>query len=384
MKSILGALTPARFLKLHWQKRPLLVRGALPQYRGIVRRDEFLALAGREDVTSRLVIEHPKRQGAGRWERHDGPLRGLSTRSLPASGWTLLVHGIESLVPGGWELLRAFSFLPAARIDDLMVSYATPGGSVGPHDDRYDVFLLQGPGRRRWQIQRGGKRTFEPGAAIKVLANFKPEDEWVLEAGDMLYLPPGVAHWGVAVDECFTYSIGFLAPTHEELVQSFLGFLGEKLPFDAEGIYADPELLPAREPLAIPDAMIERTTPVLQAALGGVRWDRGWVDEFIGRLLTAPRRTRFEPPRRPLDRKDFGRRLRVPGRVELALPSRGLLRGRQLFFNGEAHRASPAWQRWFSRLVLERGVTTPARLEAGLADLLFDWYLAGWILVSGS
>src|SRR5256885_10093331 len=171
--SILGGLSPAAFLRTHWHKRPLLVRQAFPGFAGIVDRDEFLALATRDDATSRLVLHHPKRRRA-RWERHDGPFGGLEASMLPRRHWTLLVHRVESLIPGGWELLRAFSFIPAARIDDLMVSYAAQGGSVGPHDDLYDVFLLQGPGRRRWQVSRGGDRRVDPRAAIKVLADFTP------------------------------------------------------------------------------------------------------------------------------------------------------------------------------------------------------------------
>src|SRR5437016_1829083 len=187
MRSILGEMSPAAFLRDHWQKRPLLVRQAFPGFRGIVDRDRFLALATRDDARSRLVIQHPRaRASRRRWERHDGPFGALDARMLPASHWTLLVNGVETLVPGGWEILRAFSFIPAARIDDLMVSYAADGGSVGPHDDLYDVFLLQGPGRRRWQVSRTGDRTVDPGAAIKVLRRFVPDEEWLLEPGDML------------------------------------------------------------------------------------------------------------------------------------------------------------------------------------------------------
>ncbi|MGZ3441329.1 MAG: cupin domain-containing protein, partial [Polyangia bacterium] len=227
MRSVLGGLSPASFLRDYWQKRPLVVRQAIPGFRGLIDRDSLLGLATRGDATSRLVLEHPRRRA--RWERHDGPFGGLEAGMLPESHWTVLVHGVESLVPGGWELLRAFSFIPAARIDDLMVSYAADRGSVGPHDDRYDVFLLQGPGRRRWQVMMGGDRAVDPNAAIRVLKHFVADDEWLLEAGDMLYLPPGVAHHGVAEGPSFTYSIGFLAPSHEELVHSVLGYLGHAL-----------------------------------------------------------------------------------------------------------------------------------------------------------
>jgi len=223
--ALLGGLSPERFLRDHWQKRPLLIRQAVPGFAGIIDRDAFLTLATRADATSRLVIHHPRRRGRARWERHDGPFGGLDASMLPRSHWTLLVNAVETLVPGGWELLQKFAFVPSARIDDLMVSYAAPGGSVGPHDDRYDVFLLQGPGRRRWQVSTGGSREHDPAAAIKVLKDFRPEEEWVLEPGDMLYLPPGVAHHGVAFGECMTCSIGFRAPSQQELLADFAGAL---------------------------------------------------------------------------------------------------------------------------------------------------------------
>src|SRR3569832_357538 len=161
----------------------------MPGYRGIIGRDAFLRLATRADARSRLVIHHPERR-RDVWERHDGPFGGLDAGMLPARSRTLLVNSAESLGPGGWDVLNAFSFMPAARVDDLMVSYAAAGGSVGPHDDLYDVFLLQGPGRRRWQLATRYDRSVDPDAAIKVLARFKAEQEWVLEPGDMLYLPP--------------------------------------------------------------------------------------------------------------------------------------------------------------------------------------------------
>src|SRR5437764_6690848 len=165
MTAILGGLAPGAFLRDYWQKRPLLVRQALPGFAGLVDRDALLQLATRGDAISRLVIEHPRRRA--RWERHDGPFGGLDAGMLPATHWTLLVHGVESLVPGGWELLRAFSFLPAARIDDLMVSFAATGGSVGPHADVYDTFLVQGPGRRRSQVSPPAEHQLDPAGPTK-------------------------------------------------------------------------------------------------------------------------------------------------------------------------------------------------------------------------
>jgi 50S ribosomal protein L16 3-hydroxylase len=360
------------------------VRQAIPDFAGIVDRDTLFALARRADVTSRLVLKRDGRaRRAGGWERHDGPLEGLDARALPASHWTLLVHGIESLVPGGWELLGRFSFIPSARIDDLMVSYAAPGGGVGPHDDQYDVFLLQGPGRRRWQVAAGGSRATDPTAAIKVLADFRAEEEWLLAPGDMLYLPPGVAHFGVAEEACFTYSIGFLAPSHRDLVSSFLGYLGEALPpgIDPAALYEDPDLQPPRDPLALGDAMIDRVS----AVLGAIRWDRAAVEEFLGRLLTQPKaHASFPPPARPLSPDAFARRLRGKGAVALALPSRGLVRKSRIFLNGQMHAARPAMRRLFATLVGGRALPLPVAADATTLALLYDWYRAGWVTIRGA
>ncbi len=366
MTSILGGLPPAKFLRRHWQKRPLLIRQAFPGFQGFLDRDSLLALAHRGDAVSRLVLQHPRRRS--RWERHDGPFEDLS--HLPKSHWTVLVHGVESLVPGGWELLGAFSFLPAARIDDLMVSYASDGGGVGPHVDAYDVFLLQGPGRRRWQISRQAEHLYDPDAAIKVLKNFVPEEEYLLESGDMLYLPPGVAHLGVAEGECLTYSVGFLAPSHETLVQSFLGYLGEKI--SAEGLYGDPDLQPPKHPLEVGNEMVGKVAKVLSR----IRWSDADVGEFLGRYLTGSRPQTFLPPRRPLSLDAFARRVR---RVRLALPTRGLLRGRMIFLNGEGHIVSRATARLFAELVANRSLTLPRSIDAHAIELLHGWYLAGYL-----
>ena len=365
MNELLGGLSAARFLKEHWQQQPLLVRQAIPGFAGIVDRDALFALATRGDATSRLVIEHPRRRA--RWERHDGPFGGLDAAMLPASRWTLLVHGIESLVPGGWELLSRFAFIPAARIDDLMVSYAADQGGVGAHDDRYDVFLLQGPGRRRWQISAQRDRRVEPGAAIRVLADFRAEDEWLLEPGDMLYLPPGIAHRGVAEGPCFTYSVGFLAPTHRELCAAFFDFLAHTR-VDGDRLYEDPDLRAPRGPLEVGDAMVARVA----AIVGGLRWGRGEVGEFLGRFLTLPKpHVRFAPPARPLSVDDFARRLRGRGELRLALPSRALLRRGRMYLNGVGYPATRALR----PLLAERALALPARLPH--IPLLHGWYASG-------
>jgi 50S ribosomal protein L16 3-hydroxylase len=378
MSEVLGGLSPSSFLRKHWQKRPLLVRQALPGFAGIVDRDALLALATRSDATSRLILEHPRRRS--RWERHDGPFLSLDFSMLPATHWTLLVHGIESLVPGGWELLRVFSFIPAARIDDLMVSYAADGGSVGPHDDLYDVFLLQGPGRRRWQVSTKGPHAVDSSAAIKIVANFVPDDEWLLEPGDMLYLPPGVAHRGVAEGPCFTYSIGFLAPSHATLIHGFLGFLGHEMTaaIDPALLYEDPDLRPQKQPLDIDDAMVEQ----IAAVLDSIHWDRSLVSDFVGRFLTLPKpHVKLVPPRRPRTEEAFARRLRGRGRLALALPSRGLVRRGRLFLNGQVHTADRATIALFKRLVGERSLALPLILGDRALSLFYDWYATGALLL---
>jgi 50S ribosomal protein L16 3-hydroxylase len=385
---LLGGLSPAAFLRAHWQKRPLLVRQAIPGFRGIVSRDAFLALATRDDVRSRLVIHHPRRAPARRWERHDGPFGALEANMLPARGWTLLVNSVESLIPGGWEILRRFSFLPAARTDDLMISCAADGGSVGPHDDLYDVFLLQGPGRRRWQVSRQRDRAVDPDAAIKVLRSFVPEDEWVLEAGDMLYLPPGVAHHGVAEGPCFTYSIGFVAPSHADLYRSFFSYLGALLGenVDPAAIYQDPDLTSSSAaPHEIGDAMVAR----MAAVVGGARWSAADVADFLGRFLTHPKpQVRFAPPARPLDGAAFARRVTRRGqarRLALALPSRGLVRRGRLYLNGEAYAPGRASLPSLRALLAERALPLPLpRALAGDATLamLHAWYASGYVRVT--
>lgn len=221
-------------------------------------------------------------------------------------------------------------------------------------------------------------RTVDPDAAIKVLKSFVPQEEWLLEPGDMLYAPPGVAHFGVTEGPCVTYSIGFLAPSHQALVQGFLGYLGEVLTdeIDADARYADPDLRTQKEPLALGDAMVAQVAAVLER----IRWDKGQTDEFLGRYLTGRQSpSTFAAPARPLDEAAFARKLRGRGRLELALASRGLTRGNRLFLNGEAHAAKPAMLQLFKQLVLDRCLPLPIKVDAQTLALLHDWYAAGYL-----
>ena len=226
--TLLGGLTAEEFLADYWQKKPLLVRGAVPGFSGVPGvggRDDMLALAARDDVESRLVSQ------AGGWSLAHGPFSPASLRRR-AKPWTVLVQSVNLVSGESDRLMREFDFLPYARLDDLMVSYATDGGGVGPHFDSYDVFLLQGIGRRRWRIGKQRDQRLIDGLPVRILADFRPTHEWLLEPGDMLYLPPEWAHDGIAEGECMTWSIGFRAFPEQELAEQFLMHLQDNVRLD--------------------------------------------------------------------------------------------------------------------------------------------------------
>ena len=211
--TLLGGLTPEQFMKRHWQKKPLLIRQALPNMKPLIERAKLLEMVESEEVESRLIV----RKGA-HWTLKKGPMGRKSLPSFKTPDWTVLVQGVDLHNDAIHALLQQFRFVPDARLDDLMISYATDGGGVGPHFDSYDVFLLQAHGQRKWRIGRQKKFELQEGVPLKILKEFKPEAEFVLNPGDMLYLPPGYAHDGVAVGECMTYSVGFRAPRSAESV----------------------------------------------------------------------------------------------------------------------------------------------------------------------
>lgn len=225
---VLGGISAREFLRDYWQKKPLLIRQAIPGFQSPISPDELAGLSLEEEVESRLVIEH----GAQPWELRRGPFTEETYQSLPERDWTLLVQAVDQFVPEVSELLEHFRFLPSWRIDDVMISYAAPGGGVGPHFDNYDVFLLQGYGKRRWRIGQmcDSQSPLMKHADLRILADFEGSDDWVLEPGDMLYLPPRLAHLGTAVDECMTYSVGFRAPSAAEVLTHFTDFLAQFLP----------------------------------------------------------------------------------------------------------------------------------------------------------
>ena len=285
------------FLARYWQRRPCLIRRAIPGFEPLLSREELFTLSTRDTVESRLVLE---RGGEAPWQVVPGPLDAEDLQSLPDSHWTLLVQNVDLHRPEAAALLRRFGFIPHWRMDDLMISVAPEGGSVGPHLDSYDVFLLQAQGRRRWQIHPDGytEADFIPGLDLRILADFRPQQEWVLEPGDMLYLPPGVAHHGVALDECQTYSIGFRAPSRHELLNLYLDDMLAARPDER---YADPGLVQQEFGAEITAAALSRIRALLKAPF---EVDAA-LDRWFGRHITRlPDQIEIAPPA-PLDRAAF-------------------------------------------------------------------------------
>ena len=280
----LGEITTEQFLAQYWQKQPLLIRNALPGFTGPISPDELAGLACDEDIESRLVIE---KGGVTPWEVQHGPFTPEDFTSMPESHWTLLVQDAEKHVQDLYELIQPFRFIPDWRIDDLMISYATDHGSVGPHKDDYDVFLLQGLGRRRWQIstQPVSEDNVIDNLELCIMKEFQAEQEWVLEPGDLLYLPPNVAHYGTAVGECMTYSIGFRAPRNYELLHGFLEHKLEKLLETgiARQTYRDPDLAMQDDPAHISTENIEKLRTTIQDLLPKSPDE---VDHWIGKYLS--------------------------------------------------------------------------------------------------
>lgn len=364
----LGKLTAAQFLHRHWQKKPLLVRGSLPECAGLVERGALFDLAARDDLESRVVSRH-----GGTWRVEHGPFTARRLSRLPRAGWTLLVQGVDRVLAGVQALSQRFAFIPYARFDDVMVSYAPSGGGVGPHFDSYDVFLVQGEGSRRWRVSRQRDLSLVEGAPLRILRRFRPSHEWLLNPGDLLYLPPRCAHDGVAAGPCITYSIGFRAPLAQELGQRFLEFLQDRIRL--AGIYSDPGLKPTRHPARLPDDMLRKA----RRTLGRIRWDDAETVRFLGSYLSEPKDTVvFDRPVRPILEGQFGARL-ARGGVRLAPQTRMLFRGNNLFINGETHSASAPAAQLLSRLADRRSLPPQRRVDRESIGLLYQWYRAGYV-----
>ncbi len=360
--ALLGGLTPRQFMRRHWHKKPLLIRQAIPGFQPLLSRPELFALAGQEAVESRVVVQH----GEG-WELKHGPFGKGACPPFKQPGWTLLVQGVDLHVDAVHRLMQGFRFVPDARLDDLMISWASEGGGVGPHFDSYDVFLLQAHGKRHWRIGRQKDLSLQEDVPLKILQHFEPEEEFVLEPGDMLYLPPKWAHDGVAVEgECMTYSVGFRAPLRGGLA----GELVQRLADDHEDevLYRDPQQPATDQPAAVPAGL-------LQFAHDGVQRLLQQPDALacaLGEVLTEPKpRVWFEEPEGQWH----------PAAVVLDRRTRMLFDDKHIFINGEAFRAAGRDARLMQQLANQRGLDDASvrKASVGAQDLLADWFEAGWL-----
>jgi 50S ribosomal protein L16 3-hydroxylase len=369
--TLLGDITPAEFLRDYWHKKPLLIRQALPGFQAFLPRDELFALAAQDDVESRLIS-----RSDGQWKLDSGPQAKLPAPAQP--DWTLLVQGVNLHNDEANALLRQFRFIPDVRLDDLMISYASDGGGVGPHFDSYDVFLLQAHGKRRWQISAQRDLSLVDGMPLKILANFKAEQEFVLEPGDMLYLPPHYAHDGVAVGECMTCSIGFRAPAYQELGEAFLQFMADSI--DLPGRYADPDLVPARHPAEIDQTMLER----VGAELAKVTFTEDDIAIFLGEYMSEPKPTvYFDAPEPTLTPARFRQRAAKAG-VRLSRKTSMLYTGKHLFINGESFAIGRADRKPLLALANERALSGAETASASddVQEALYTWYQDGWLTLN--
>ncbi len=278
----LGSLSVEEFLRDYWQKKPLLIRQAFPNYEAPLSADELAGLALEEEAEARIIIE----QGNGPWEMRSGPFQEADFNNLPKDKWTLLVQAVDHWVPEVSELLERFKFIPSWRLDDIMISYAVDGGSVGPHFDQYDVFLLQGRGKRRWktgQLCSQSSPILED-TPLHILKDFECDQEWLLEPGDMIYIPPQVAHWGTAEgDDCMTLSVGFRAPSHAEIIADFVQ---EQLShLDEDHRYNDGDLIPQENPGEIDSDAIDQIRKILLSQLDQPEK----ISQWFGSYMTKPK-----------------------------------------------------------------------------------------------
>ncbi|QSI30071.1 cupin domain-containing protein [Variovorax sp. RKNM96] len=369
---LLGGLSAAQFMRRYWQKKPLLVRQAIPAMVPPIDRNALFALAEREEVESRLI-----RHGKAGWSLKHGPLARRALPPLKQPAWTLLVQGVDLHHEGVHELLRQFRFLPDARLDDLMISYASDTGGVGAHFDSYDVFLLQAQGRRRWSIGKQGDLRLQPDVPLKILENFEPEETFVLEPGDMLYLPPKYAHEGVAVgDDCMTFSIGLRSSAMGELGADLLARMAQAYSEDLEDAgpaelarYRDPTQPAVDAPAAMPAALQAFARKAVEAALR----DPDAIDRALGESLTEPKANIW-----------FDEGGDVPDamqHVALDRRTRMLYDTRHIYINGESFRAGGADATLMRRLADRRalGPRELARASDGALALLGEWCEAGWV-----
>jgi 50S ribosomal protein L16 3-hydroxylase len=383
---LLGGLTPAEFLSEYWHKKPLLIKNAIPNFTGLLSPEELAGLACEDEVQSRIVEEIN-----GQWHACHGPFDDedfarLPEKPDPKHRWTLLVQTVNHYLPEASQLLQQFDFIPHARLDDLMVSYAPDGGGVGPHFDSYDVFLLQGQGKRLWRVSEQSDLELIEGAPLRILKNFDTAQEWLLEAGDMLYLPPQLAHWGIAVSDgkvdCMTYSIGFRAPKNQELATEFLGYMQDKLnqeQLTIAGMYEDSDLSLQEHAAEISASMVTKVAEILKK----IQWSNNDVADFLGSYLSEPKPDVVFDANKKTSLSNFNKNLAKYG-ITLDLKSQMLFTGNTFYLNGEAVSFTGESAQVLTKLAdlrvlsaddLNDGQTSDDRL----LKQLHEWYLAGFL-----
>ena len=359
---MLAGLTPTQFMKRYWQKKPLLIRNAFPGFQPLLSRPELFALEGTESVESRPIVH----QASG-WKLRHGPFSKRAFPPFRQPRWSLLVQGVDLHLDAAQHLLQRFRFVPDARLDDLMISWASDGGGVGPHFDSYDVFLLQASGQRLWRIGRQKDLSLEQGVPLKILSHFVPEEEHLLNPGDMLYLPPRWAHDGIAVgDDCMTYSAGFRVPQRGGLAGELMERMADE--FDDSTLFRDPDQPATDTPAAMPASLESFATDALQRLLA----DRISLACALGEVMTEPK-----------PRGCFGEpacEWTISG-VQLDRRTRMMYDPQHIFINGESFRAGGADARLMHDLANQRrlGEARVRRASDGAKALLQDWFEAGWL-----
>lgn len=383
---LLGGLTPAEFLSEYWHKKPLLIKNAIPNFTGLLSPEELAGLACEDEVQSRIVEEIN-----GQWHASHGPFDDEDFARLPENPdpkhrWTLLVQTVNHYLPEASALLQQFDFIPHARLDDLMISYAPDGGGVGPHFDSYDVFLLQGQGKRLWRVSEQTDLELIEGAPLRILKNFDTAQEWLLEAGDMLYLPPQLAHWGIAVSDgkvdCMTYSIGFRAPKNQELATEFLGYMQDKLnqeQLTIAGMYEDADLCLQEHAAEISTDMVTKVSEILKK----IHWSNNEVADFLGTYLSEPKPDVVFDVNKKISLSNFTKSLAKYG-ITLDLKSQMLFTGNTFYLNGEAITLNGDSAKMLTRLADLRTLSADELNNCQTADevlmkQLHEWYLAGFL-----
>ncbi|WP_396435212.1 JmjC domain-containing protein [Limnohabitans sp.] len=363
--ALLGGMSPNQFMKRHWQKKPLLVRQAMPGFVPCVGRSDLMALAGQEGVESRLIVDSPKG-----WQMKHGPFSKRGLPPLSQKKWTFLVQGVDLHHDGVHALMQQFRFVPDARLDDVMISYATDGGGVGPHFDSYDVFLLQAHGQRRWRTGRQKDLSLQPNVPLKILQNFEAEEEFVLNPGDMLYLPPKYAHDGVAVGECMTWSIGFRAPSQSELARELLlGLADEAFERAGDALYRDPKQAAVSASAAIPPSLVGFARQVIDRALDSPLL----LESLLGAYLTEPKaQVWFEASDAEAD---------LSKGVQLDRRTKMLYDEKHIFINGESFRVAGRDAVSLRLLADDRSISAQKikSLSPDAQDALRDWASEGWL-----